>query len=70
MAAKYDLNDDSVVVIIGTGAGGGRILCSSRMPCENDVGTLPSTRQWEMFAPRRKDEFQWFFTELSVRPGR
>jgi len=23
MAAKYDLNDDSVVVIIGTGAGGG-----------------------------------------------
>ena len=25
MAAKYDLNDDSVVVIIGSGAGGGTL---------------------------------------------
>ena len=43
MAAPFDLNDNSVVVIIGTGAGGGCLLYTSPSPRDGLLSRMPSS---------------------------
>mmetsp|Transcript_9933 Transcript_9933/g.25658 ORF Transcript_9933/g.25658 Transcript_9933/m.25658 type:complete len:391 (-) Transcript_9933:180-1352(-) len=43
---------------------------SGGRPSGKPFGSSPSTSMCAMFSPRRSAEFQWFFTALSVRPGR